>query len=282
MTSRRPWSKIAARLSRPLVAFDTETATSRGAPHLIEIAAVRAVDGEIVDRFESFVRPEVPIEADVTLVHGLVDEDVREADPAGVVIARFAAWLGDDWLVAHNAGFDAHVLAFEAHRHAIELPSAPILDTLRLSRRFITDSPDHKLETLVAHLELDIERSHRALPDAVACWLVFEECRARSGFADDGAWWGEAIGRGGKTTFRGSRPRMPRLKQGLRPLESACRERALVTVVYGDGTSAPARLPIVPRLLFASGERDYLEAECTRSGLLKTYRLDRIQRVEVS
>ena len=38
---------------RPIVAFDTETATSRGAPHLIEIAAVRAVSGEIVDRFES-------------------------------------------------------------------------------------------------------------------------------------------------------------------------------------------------------------------------------------
>lgn len=267
-------------MPRPIVAFDTETATSRGAPHLIEIAAVRAVSGEIVDRFESFVRPEVPIEASVTEVHGLVDADVRDADPAGVVLARFMEWLGDDWLVAHNAGFDAHVLAFEAQRSGLELTTAPILDTLRLSRRFIADSPDHKLATLVAHLELDIERSHRALPDAVACWLVLEECRTRSGIQDDGAWWGEAVGRGGKTTFRGARPRMPQLKQRFRALEEACRDRERVTLVYGDGASAPARLAIVPRLFFASGERSYLEAECVRSGLLKTYRLDRIQRVE--
>ena len=34
-----------------------------------------------------------------------------------------------------------------------------------------------------------------------------------------------------------------------------------------------------PRLLFTMGERDYLEAECVRSGTLKTYRLDRVQRI---
>lgn len=266
-------------MSRPIVAFDTETATSRGAPHLIEIGAVRAVAGEIVDRFECFVRPEVPIDAAVTEVHGLVDADVRDAEPAGAVLERFTQWIGDDWLVAHNAGFDAHVLAFEAHRHGVELPPALILDTLRLSRRFIGDAPDHKLATLVAHLELDIERSHRALPDAVACWLVLEECRARSGLHEHD-WWGEAVGRGGRTTFRACLPRVPRLKRRLRGLADACRDRARVTVVYGDGESAPARLSIVPRLFFDSGERSYLEAECVRSGLLKTYRLDRIQRVE--
>ncbi|MCY2958818.1 MAG: exonuclease domain-containing protein [Planctomycetota bacterium] len=266
-------------MTRPIVAFDTETATSRGAPHLIEIAAVRAVGGEIVDRFEAFVRPEVPIEAAVTEVHGLVDDDVRDAETAGVVLARFTQWAGEDWLVAHNASFDAAVLAFEAERYGVELSTAPILDSLKLARRFIADSPDHKLGTLVEHLELDVGRSHRALPDAVACWLVFEECRARSGL-DETTWWGEAVGRGGRTTFRGSRPRMPRLTQRLRGLEAACRERVRVTVVYGDGENAPARLAIVPRLFFESGERSYLEAECVRSGLLKTYRLDRIQRVE--
>ena len=110
---------------------------------------------------------------------------------------------------------------------------------------------------------------------------MLEECRARAGIGDEGAWGGEVVARGGKTTFRGSRPRSPRLTQRLRPLEAACRDRTRITVVYGDGAAAPARLPIVPHLVFASGERSYLEAECVRSGLLKTYRLDRIQRVEV-
>jgi hypothetical protein len=51
-----------------------------------------------------------------------------------------------------------------------------------------------------------------------------------------------------------------------------------VTLVYGE-EGAPARLPVAPRLLFTLGERGYLEAECVRSGTLKTYRLDRVQRI---
>ena len=50
-------------MNRPIVAFDTETATLRGAPHLLEIGAVRIVDGDIVEHFEALVRPEVPVEA---------------------------------------------------------------------------------------------------------------------------------------------------------------------------------------------------------------------------
>ncbi len=270
-------------MDRPIVAFDTETAACHGPPHLIELGAVRSVGGEIVDRFVSLVRPEVPIETAASEVHGLVDEDVRDAPVAAEVIAQFLVWLGDDWLVAHNAGFDASVLAFEALRHGIELPETPILDTLKLARRWIGDAPDFKLETLVRHLELDIERSHRALPDAVACWLVWQECQARAAIEEPGCeWWGEALARSGRTTFRSSQPRAPRLTQRLRGLEGACRERVRVTLLYGDGESAPARLAVAPRILFASGERAYLEAECVRSGTLKTYRLDRIQRVEVA
>jgi DNA polymerase III epsilon subunit-like protein len=266
-------------MSRAIVAFDTETATARGAPHLVELAAVRAVDGEVVDRFESLVRPEVPIDAGVTEVHGLVDDDVRDAPVAGAVLARFAAWIGDDWLAAHNAGFDAHVLAFEASRHGVQLPDPPILDTLKLARRYVADAPDHKLGTLVAHLDLDVGRSHRALPDAVACWLVLEECRVRSGL-DAARWWSAALARGGSASFRSAGPRPPRLARRLRPIDAACRDRSPLVLVYGEPDSAPARLAIVPRLVFTSGERGYLEAECVRSGLLKTYRLDRIQRVE--
>jgi DNA polymerase III epsilon subunit family exonuclease len=270
-------------MERTIVAFDTETAFCHRPHHLIELGAVRCAGGEIVDRFDELVRPEVPIEAEASEVHGLVDDDVRDAAPAGEVLARFFAWLGDDWLLAHNAGFDAGVLAFEALRHGIELPAAPILDSLKLSRRWVTDAPDHKLETLVQHLDLDIERSHRALPDAVACWLVWQECRARSALQDPARdFWGEAIARSGGTTFHGAIPSVPRLARRLRDLENACRERVRVTLLYGDGESAPARLAVAPRILFSSGERAYLEAECVRSGTLKTYRLDRIQRVEVA
>ncbi len=34
-------------MNAPLVVFDTETAALHGAPHLIELGAVRVVDGEV-------------------------------------------------------------------------------------------------------------------------------------------------------------------------------------------------------------------------------------------
>ena len=71
------------------------------------------------------------------------------------------------------------------------------------------------------------------------------------------------------------------MPQRLRALEAACRHRERVTLVYGED-QATSHLPVTPRLLFEQGKRGYLEAECARSGLLKTYRLDRVQRVKTS
>jgi predicted DNA-binding transcriptional regulator YafY len=53
-----------------------------------------------------------------------------------------------------------------------------------------------------------------------------------------------------------------------------------VTLLYGDAGAPPAPLPVVPWLIFEQGDHDYLEAECCRSGRLKTYRLERIQRLQ--
>ncbi len=58
------------------------------------------------------------------------------------------------------------------------------------------------------------------------------------------------------------------------------RASARVELVYGDAHGTPARLGVYPRLLYQIKQRSYLEGECASSGTLKTYRLDRVQRVE--
>lgn len=270
-------------MSRPIVVFDTETATTRGAPHLLEIGAVRVDDGEITGHFESFVRPEVAIDEFARSIHGIDEAMVRGARPAPEVIAEFLRFAGEDWLVAHNAGFDAMVLGFEATRHGIVLPESPLLDTLRLARRYVPEAIDHKLDTLIAHFDIESDVRHRALADAVCCWKVLEACIERAQGSEPAlageALWLELLARsGGRLTLRSAVPRTPRMPQRLRALSVACRDRGRVTLLYGE-EGAPARLPVAPRMLFTLGERGYLEAECVRSGTLKTYRLDRVQRI---
>lgn len=271
----------------PIVVLDTETATARGTPHLLEMAAVLIVDGDIADRFESLVRPQVPIDADATAVHGITESDVRQAPDATEVLAHFTRWLGTvcgplPWMAAHNARFDAHVLAFEFTRTGLPLPSGHLLDTLRLARRAFPDSPDHKLDTLCQHLEIDVDVHHRALPDAVSCWNVLEKCQAaiaRSEPDADVDWPALQSRTGAAITFESAMPRPARLSPRLRALEEACRTQKRVTLVYGEEGQV-AHLSVSPRLLFQHDKKNYLEAECARSGLLKTYRLDRVQQVQ--
>jgi predicted DNA-binding transcriptional regulator YafY len=80
-------------------------------------------------------------------------------------------------------------------------------------------------------------------------------------------------------TLPGASPRTPRLAPRLRTLEAACRDGRQVELCYGETEQAPVWLGVRPRILYATKRQGYLEAECVRSGLLKTYRLDRVHRV---
>jgi DNA polymerase III epsilon subunit-like protein len=266
-------------MDRPIVALDTETANVHGAPFLLELGAVRVVDGEVQDQFVELVLPPVPIDPEATAIHGITEADLRHARPASEVLARFVTWLGADWMCAHNAGFDARVLGFEFTRSGLVPPGAPMLDTLKLARRHIPDSPDHKLPSLCQHLDFEPGDFHRALPDAVWCWKVLEECARRSGATSPAALLKEC---GTPITIPAYLPEPARLSPRLRSLESAARDGAEVKLLYGGGDAAPARLAVLPRLLYVRHKKSYLEAECLHSGRLKTYLLERIQRVEIT
>ncbi len=265
-------------MDQPVIFLDTETATLFGAPHLLEIGAVRVEGGEVVDRFETLVRPQVPVEEGVTAIHGIRGEDVRDAPDAGRAVADFAAWLGETPMAAHGARIDAGVLAFECVRWGLALPAAPMIDTVKLARLLIADAPDHKLQTLCQILEIETTVYHRALPDAVSCWKVFEACVER--LPPDGERTFEALVAvaGPSVSIAGAKPRVPKVAPRLRPLEQACLSGSRLSILYGE-ESGLSRLAVSPRILFESKRRGYMEAECARSGLLKTYRLDRVHKI---
>jgi len=264
-------------MDRPLVVLDTETATVQGAPHLLELGAVRVVAGEVADEFEALVRPEVAIEPEASAVHGIREEDVRGAAEAAEVLAAFRDWVGDDWMAAHNAPFDARVLGFEYARRRLAPPPGPLIDSLALARRHLPDAPDHKLATLTQVLELEDGPAHRALSDAVYCWKVIEACLERAQGGPSAA--AELLGRGAPLTIAAAAPPSPPMARRLRPIEAALEAGASVTLLYGEGAEPPARIEVRPRFLYRHRGKGYLEAECARSDTLKTYRLDRVRRV---
>ncbi len=265
-------------MSHSLIILDTETATLHGAPHLLELGAVRVVDGEIQDQFESLVCPQVGIEAEATEIHGIKDEDVRSAPLPEEALLEFREWAGEDHFAAHNAKFDAGVLGFEYARLGLTPPPGMFLDSLKLARKHIPEAFDHKLSTLCQHLDLEEGPHHRALSDAVYCWMVIAECIERLGGMEAVTLSQLLAQCGAPLTMEGCCPAPPRINRRLRPLEHALAESGDVTLVYGE-RDHPADLDVTPRFLYQRNKTGYLEAVCQKTGTLKTYRLDRVHKV---
>src|SRR5438876_340277 len=156
------------------VTFDLET-TDKDVEvcEVVEVGAVRVVDGEIVDRFHTLVRPYRPITPGATKLHGYTDADVRGAPSLAEVWPQFRAFIGDDVLIAHNGQhFDIPVLRrLAAGRDGVD--SLVFYDTLPLVRSLSRDSA--KLKDLALRYGIDAGRAHHALDDAVTLARVYRE-----------------------------------------------------------------------------------------------------------
>jgi DNA polymerase III epsilon subunit family exonuclease len=156
------------------VTFDFETTdTDVATCGVVEIGAARVVQGEIVERFHSLVRPYQPISPRASAIHGYADGDVRDAPSFAEVWPAFRTFIGDDVLIAHNGQhFDIPVLRrLAAGRDGVD--SLVFYDTLPLVRSLSRDSA--KLEDLALRFGIDAGRAHHALDDAVTLARVYRE-----------------------------------------------------------------------------------------------------------
>ena len=151
------------------VVFDVET-TGLSAVYdtIIELAAVKVKDGEIIDRFESFANPHHRLSATTINLTGITDDMVQNAPDVGEVIQRFHEWVGDAVLVAHNASFDMGFLNVGYKNIGLEKAKNPVIDTLELGRFLYPEMKNHRLNTLTKKFDIELTQHHRAIYDAEA------------------------------------------------------------------------------------------------------------------
>lgn len=160
------------------VALDLETTgldTQRDA--IIEIAAVRFVDGRPTEHWATLVYPQRPIPDHITRITGIHDGMVAAAPSIEEVTEGLQAFVGQDVLVGHNIQkFDLAFLRVQGlfHQH-------PVVDTLRAAEVLLPRSPSYALGYLAQTLGLPIQPEHRALADAEATgWLFLALCARAS------------------------------------------------------------------------------------------------------
>ena len=155
------------------VVFDIETTGfSPVKNRIIEIGAVKVVDGVITDKFSTFVNPDVPIPFDIEKLTSINDAMVLPYPKIDVILPQFLEFVGDAVLVAHNAGFDVGFIGHYAE--ALGLPFSPtVLDTVSLARLLLPNLNRFKLDTVAKALNISLENHHRAVDDAGATAEIF-------------------------------------------------------------------------------------------------------------
>lgn len=141
---------------------------------IIEIGAVKYQNGEIIDKFESYVYADFIPESIVRLTN-IEQSDLKDAPSLKKVLHDFKLFLGNSVFVAHNVKFDYGFISKSLKTVGVDELLNRKLCTVDLSRKTI-QAERHGLGYLREHLELDTGEHHRAYSDALSAAKVLDAC----------------------------------------------------------------------------------------------------------
>jgi DNA polymerase-3 subunit epsilon len=138
----------------------------------VAVAVVRGSDVELL--FESLVNPGRPIPRGVARVTNITDDMVRNRPSFGEIADDLLTVLAGRVFVAHNVGFDWRFLSSELRRARGLGLDGPRVCTIKLAKRLIPGLQSRSLDSLAYYFGLEIERRHRAGPDALATGRILQ------------------------------------------------------------------------------------------------------------
>lgn len=142
---------------------------------IIELAALRIVNGSVEDSFSQLVRGTHSIPPKVVELTGITSEmRCKDGIELHVALKAFLRFIGDATVVAHNAAFDYDFIRVACVQCGFSTLSNPYIDTLLLAKRRILGVENYKLYTLLEYLNYDFPQSlHRALADCHAVYFLY-------------------------------------------------------------------------------------------------------------
>ena len=161
-------------LSDDYVVFDIETTgLSKETNKIIEIGAIKIKNGEIIGEFSTLIDPKMPLTPKIIELTNITDDMLIGKPTEEEAIPKFLEFCEDFVLVAHNVSFDVGFIRTSADRILDKKINNTTLDTVELGRLLLPNLKNHKLNTIAAHFEIDLQNHHRAVDDATATAHIF-------------------------------------------------------------------------------------------------------------
>lgn len=164
MVDDRPISEI------EFVITDLETTGSiKGKDRIIEIAALKVRNGDVIDRFESLIDPQKKIPWQIAKLTKITSETVANAPTIEEVLPEYSRFAENGVFAAHNSMFDYSFIMAELERLNMKVFSPQIeICTFRLARKLLPDVKARGINGLSIYFNYQMENRHRAMPDVLA------------------------------------------------------------------------------------------------------------------
>ncbi|TDT43542.1 DNA polymerase-3 subunit epsilon [Halospina denitrificans] len=137
-------------------------------------------EGEVIEDWQTLVNPQQSIPPFIESLTGISNAMVADAPTFEEVAERFEEKIGDAVFVAHNARFDYGFVKSEFRRIGKAF-AAPVLCTVKLSRRLYPEYRRHNMDALIERHGLDPGPRHRAMGDVESMFQFFERTRSEHG-----------------------------------------------------------------------------------------------------
>ena len=160
--------------SDEIVCFDIETTGLKVDREAItEIGAVVLKNGQVTDRFQTFVNPGRRLTPEIIGLTGITDAMLSGAPSPKEALTAFLSFVNGRPLAAHNAEFDISFIRAGCRREGIPFDPTYV-DSLILAQNLLPELHKFKLDIVAEYLDLPAFNHHRASDDAamVAYMLI--------------------------------------------------------------------------------------------------------------
>lgn len=139
---------------------------------IIEIAALKVKSGNIIDKFQTFIKPQNPITSETSNINGITNDMVKNAPIIEVAISDFLNFLDDNIIVGHNLERFVFKFLAKAIKNCDKEIYNDYIDLYSFADWCIFEKvTDYKLSTLTQYFNVSVDDKKTAMRD---CYLIYD------------------------------------------------------------------------------------------------------------
>lgn len=142
---------------------------------IIELSAIKVLNGDIVEEFSKLVKPMGYVNDYIVNLTGITREILENAFNLKEVIKEFNDFCAGSIVIGHNINFDLSFINNALIRY-YDIPfNNDYIDTLAVARELLPNLPNKKLGTIAAHFGFNTDGMHRGLKDCIVTNLCYRQ-----------------------------------------------------------------------------------------------------------